>query len=173
MYQEGQYAAPDPTVTLCFGEELHDLNNAKSKLIIVQVKLYPVHLTFSFVNLTWLSSTLVFYLSFIDLSSRDDRLRWWTASICSRQWTCVVHSRTAQVWRCQMTQPLTRWPTSTKTSAATVALRGQPATGTTCLSLPEAAPDKSMACIKLNIKDIIQIVQWTTKQNCDNDHINY
>lgn len=52
MYQEGQYAAPDPTVTLCFGEELHDLNNAKSKLIIVQVKLYPVHLTFSFVNLT-------------------------------------------------------------------------------------------------------------------------
>lgn len=34
MYQEGQYPAPDPTVTLCFGEELHD---AKNKLIIVQI----------------------------------------------------------------------------------------------------------------------------------------
>ncbi|XP_029284498.1 interferon regulatory factor 8 [Cottoperca gobio] len=37
MYQDGQFPAPDPTVTLCFGEELHDLNNAKSKLIIVQI----------------------------------------------------------------------------------------------------------------------------------------
>ncbi|KAG7230204.1 hypothetical protein INR49_012337 [Caranx melampygus] len=37
MYQEGQFPAPDPTVTLCFGEELHDLNNAKSKLVIVQI----------------------------------------------------------------------------------------------------------------------------------------
>lgn len=37
MYQEGQFPAPDPTVTLCFGEELHDISNAKSKLIIVQV----------------------------------------------------------------------------------------------------------------------------------------
>lgn len=37
LYQEGQFSAPDPTVTLCFGEELHDLNNAKSKLIIVQI----------------------------------------------------------------------------------------------------------------------------------------
>lgn len=34
MYQEGQYPAPDPTVTLCFGEELYD---AKNKLIIVQI----------------------------------------------------------------------------------------------------------------------------------------
>ncbi|XP_059207874.1 interferon regulatory factor 8 [Centropristis striata] len=37
LYQEGQFPAPDPTVTLCFGEELHDLNNAKNKLIIVQI----------------------------------------------------------------------------------------------------------------------------------------
>lgn len=37
LYQEGQFPAPDPTVTLCFGEELHDISNAKSKLIIVQV----------------------------------------------------------------------------------------------------------------------------------------
>lgn len=37
MYQDGQFPAPDPTVTLCFGEELHDVSNAKSKLIIVQV----------------------------------------------------------------------------------------------------------------------------------------
>uniref|UniRef100_A0A665T4B3 IRF tryptophan pentad repeat domain-containing protein n=1 Tax=Echeneis naucrates TaxID=173247 RepID=A0A665T4B3_ECHNA len=37
LYQEGQFPAPDPTVTLCFGEELHDLNNAKNKLVIVQI----------------------------------------------------------------------------------------------------------------------------------------
>uniref|UniRef100_A0A3B4VAJ5 Interferon regulatory factor 8 n=2 Tax=Seriola dumerili TaxID=41447 RepID=A0A3B4VAJ5_SERDU len=37
LYQEGQFPAPDPTITLCFGEELHDLNNAKSKLVIVQI----------------------------------------------------------------------------------------------------------------------------------------
>lgn len=37
MYQDGQYPAPDPIVTLCFGEELHDLNSAKNKLIIVQI----------------------------------------------------------------------------------------------------------------------------------------
>ncbi|KAK6294460.1 hypothetical protein J4Q44_G00352900 [Coregonus suidteri] len=36
LYQEGQLPAPDPMVTLCFGEELHDLSTAKSKLIIVQ-----------------------------------------------------------------------------------------------------------------------------------------
>lgn len=38
LYQDGQFPAPDPTVTLCFGEELHDLSNAKGKLIIVQVR---------------------------------------------------------------------------------------------------------------------------------------
>lgn len=37
LYQEGQFPAPDPTVTLCFGEEFHDLSTAKSKLIIVQI----------------------------------------------------------------------------------------------------------------------------------------
>ncbi|XP_063044873.1 interferon regulatory factor 8 isoform X2 [Engraulis encrasicolus] len=37
LYQEGQYPAPDPTVTLCFGEEFHDISTAKSKLIIVQI----------------------------------------------------------------------------------------------------------------------------------------
>ncbi|CAG5854942.1 unnamed protein product [Menidia menidia] len=37
LYQEGQIPAPDPTVTLCFGEELSDLNSAKGKLIIVQI----------------------------------------------------------------------------------------------------------------------------------------
>ena len=37
LYQEGQIPAPDPMVTLCFGEELHDLSTAKTKLIIVQV----------------------------------------------------------------------------------------------------------------------------------------
>ncbi|XP_056134144.1 interferon regulatory factor 8 [Lampris incognitus] len=37
LYQEGQFPAPDPTVTLCFGEEFSDLNTAKNKLIIVQI----------------------------------------------------------------------------------------------------------------------------------------
>ncbi|MEQ2188078.1 hypothetical protein GOODEAATRI_011322 [Goodea atripinnis] len=37
LYQEGQIPAPDPSVTLCFGEELNDLSSAKSKLIIVQI----------------------------------------------------------------------------------------------------------------------------------------
>ncbi|KAM9408728.1 interferon regulatory factor 8 [Pholidichthys leucotaenia] len=37
LYQDGQIAAPDPTVTLCFGEELSDPSSAKSKLIIVQI----------------------------------------------------------------------------------------------------------------------------------------
>uniref|UniRef100_A0A3P9H6S4 Interferon regulatory factor 8 n=1 Tax=Oryzias latipes TaxID=8090 RepID=A0A3P9H6S4_ORYLA len=39
LYQEGQIPAPDPTVTLCFGEELSDLNSAKRKLIIVQISM--------------------------------------------------------------------------------------------------------------------------------------
>ncbi|XP_061883036.1 interferon regulatory factor 8 [Entelurus aequoreus] len=37
QHQDGQIPAPDPTVTLCFGEELHDLNTAKYKLIVVQI----------------------------------------------------------------------------------------------------------------------------------------
>ncbi|XP_058484558.1 interferon regulatory factor 8 [Solea solea] len=37
LYQDGQCPAPDPTVTLCFGEELQDVNNAKNKLVIVQI----------------------------------------------------------------------------------------------------------------------------------------
>ncbi|KAL1007333.1 hypothetical protein UPYG_G00085140 [Umbra pygmaea] len=37
LYKAGQLAAPDPVVTLCFGEELHDFSTAKSKLIIVQI----------------------------------------------------------------------------------------------------------------------------------------
>ncbi|XP_061077720.1 interferon regulatory factor 8 isoform X2 [Conger conger] len=37
LYQEGQYSAPDPTITLCFGEEFQDINTAKNKLIIVQI----------------------------------------------------------------------------------------------------------------------------------------
>ncbi|XP_012710555.1 interferon regulatory factor 8 [Fundulus heteroclitus] len=37
LYQEGQIPAPDPSVTLCFGEELNDHSNVKSKLIIVQI----------------------------------------------------------------------------------------------------------------------------------------
>ncbi|XP_054627507.1 interferon regulatory factor 8 [Dunckerocampus dactyliophorus] len=37
LHQEGEFPAPDPTVTLCFGEELHGLNTAKNKLIIVQI----------------------------------------------------------------------------------------------------------------------------------------
>ncbi|XP_003970043.1 interferon regulatory factor 8 [Takifugu rubripes] len=37
LYQEGQVPAPDPAVTLCFGEELQDLSSAKNKLIIVQI----------------------------------------------------------------------------------------------------------------------------------------
>ncbi|MBN3316593.1 IRF8 factor, partial [Atractosteus spatula] len=37
LYQEGQCSAPDPTVTLCFGEEFPDANSAKYKLIIVQI----------------------------------------------------------------------------------------------------------------------------------------
>ncbi|KAK0135128.1 Interferon regulatory factor 8 [Merluccius polli] len=37
LHQEGQFPAPDPTVMLCFGEELHDLTTAKNKLILVQI----------------------------------------------------------------------------------------------------------------------------------------
>lgn len=37
MYKDNQYPAPDPTVTLCFGEEFTDFSTAKNKLIIVQV----------------------------------------------------------------------------------------------------------------------------------------
>lgn len=37
LYQDGHVSAPDPTVTLCFGEELTDPISAKSKLIIVQI----------------------------------------------------------------------------------------------------------------------------------------
>ncbi|XP_024911286.1 interferon regulatory factor 8 [Cynoglossus semilaevis] len=37
LYKQGQFPAPDPTVTLCFGEELQDVNSAKSKLVIVQI----------------------------------------------------------------------------------------------------------------------------------------
>uniref|UniRef100_A0A3B4ZI06 Interferon regulatory factor 8 n=1 Tax=Stegastes partitus TaxID=144197 RepID=A0A3B4ZI06_9TELE len=37
LYQEGHIPAPDPTVTLCFGEELNDHSSAKNKLIIVQI----------------------------------------------------------------------------------------------------------------------------------------
>ncbi|XP_053720982.1 interferon regulatory factor 8 [Synchiropus splendidus] len=37
LYQDGQFPAPDPTVSLCFGEELQDPSAAKSKLIIVQI----------------------------------------------------------------------------------------------------------------------------------------
>ncbi|XP_069030707.1 interferon regulatory factor 8 [Embiotoca jacksoni] len=37
LYQEGQISAPDPTVTLCFGEELNDHSSAKNKLILVQI----------------------------------------------------------------------------------------------------------------------------------------
>ncbi|XP_054892805.1 interferon regulatory factor 8 [Poeciliopsis prolifica] len=37
LHQEGQIAAPDPSVTLCFGEELTDVSSAKSKLIILQI----------------------------------------------------------------------------------------------------------------------------------------
>lgn len=43
LYQEGQVPAPDPIVTLCFGEELHEISSAKNKLIIVQVR--PVRRT--------------------------------------------------------------------------------------------------------------------------------
>ncbi|XP_018618877.1 interferon regulatory factor 8 isoform X2 [Scleropages formosus] len=37
LYQDGHYPAPDPTITLCFGEEFHDVSTAKNKLIIVQI----------------------------------------------------------------------------------------------------------------------------------------
>lgn len=37
LYQEGHYQLPNPTVTLCFGEEFNDFNTVKSKLIIVQI----------------------------------------------------------------------------------------------------------------------------------------
>ncbi|XP_072321821.1 interferon regulatory factor 8 [Eucyclogobius newberryi] len=46
MYQDEHFPAPEPTVTLCFGEELQDLNNAKNKLIIVQITMVKCqHLT--------------------------------------------------------------------------------------------------------------------------------
>uniref|UniRef100_W5K7G3 Interferon regulatory factor 8 n=1 Tax=Astyanax mexicanus TaxID=7994 RepID=W5K7G3_ASTMX len=37
LYQDNQYPAPDPTVSLCFGEEFNDFSTAKTKLIIVQI----------------------------------------------------------------------------------------------------------------------------------------
>ncbi|TRY82998.1 hypothetical protein DNTS_003978 [Danionella cerebrum] len=37
LYQEGHYPPPEPTITLCFGEEFTDLGSIKSKLIIVQI----------------------------------------------------------------------------------------------------------------------------------------
>ncbi|KAM6979606.1 interferon regulatory factor 8 [Aplochiton taeniatus] len=37
LHQEGHVHPPDPNVTLCFGEELHDLSTSKNKLIIVQI----------------------------------------------------------------------------------------------------------------------------------------
>ncbi|KAG7275183.1 hypothetical protein CRUP_023771 [Coryphaenoides rupestris] len=37
LHQDGQIPTPDPTITLCFGEELHDLTAAKNKLILVQI----------------------------------------------------------------------------------------------------------------------------------------
>ncbi|XP_028812362.1 interferon regulatory factor 8 isoform X2 [Denticeps clupeoides] len=37
LYRDGHLPAPDPNVTLCFGEEFHDISMAKSKLIIVQI----------------------------------------------------------------------------------------------------------------------------------------
>lgn len=40
MYQDNQFPAPDPTVSLCFGEEFADFNTAKNKLIIVQVNIH-------------------------------------------------------------------------------------------------------------------------------------
>ncbi|XP_048828931.1 interferon regulatory factor 8-like isoform X2 [Brienomyrus brachyistius] len=36
-FRDGLYPPPDPTVTLCFGEELHDVSSAKSKLIVIQI----------------------------------------------------------------------------------------------------------------------------------------
>uniref|UniRef100_H2VBL5 Interferon regulatory factor 8 n=1 Tax=Takifugu rubripes TaxID=31033 RepID=H2VBL5_TAKRU len=47
LYQEGQVPAPDPAVTLCFGEELQDLSSAKNKLIIVQISVLNCHLDVS------------------------------------------------------------------------------------------------------------------------------
>ncbi|CAL9701788.1 unnamed protein product [Knipowitschia caucasica] len=56
LYQEGQYPAPEPTVTLCFGEELLDLNNAKNKLIIVQITLVHCQHLIEAVNLRRMQS---------------------------------------------------------------------------------------------------------------------
>ncbi|XP_028292976.1 interferon regulatory factor 8 [Gouania willdenowi] len=39
LHQAGQIPAPDPIVTLCFGEELSDISSAKNKLIILQISL--------------------------------------------------------------------------------------------------------------------------------------
>ncbi|XP_057698883.1 interferon regulatory factor 8 [Corythoichthys intestinalis] len=51
LHQEGQLPAPDPTVTLCFGEELHDLSTAKNKLIIVQITVVKCQQLLEAVNL--------------------------------------------------------------------------------------------------------------------------
>ncbi|XP_034044987.1 interferon regulatory factor 8 [Thalassophryne amazonica] len=51
LYQEGQVHAPNPTVTLCFGEELHSLNAAKSKLIIVQITMMKCQQLLETVNM--------------------------------------------------------------------------------------------------------------------------
>lgn len=37
LYQDNQYLAPEPIVSLCFGEEFADFSTAKNKLIIVQI----------------------------------------------------------------------------------------------------------------------------------------
>ncbi|KAM9826687.1 interferon regulatory factor 8 [Syngnathus typhle] len=51
LHQEGQIPAPDPTVTLCFGEELHDLSTAKNRLIIVQITMVKCQQLLEAVNL--------------------------------------------------------------------------------------------------------------------------
>ncbi|XP_077420556.1 interferon regulatory factor 8 [Vanacampus margaritifer] len=51
LYQEGQLPPPDPTVTLCFGEELHDLSTAENKLIIVQITMVKCQQLLEAVNL--------------------------------------------------------------------------------------------------------------------------
>jgi hypothetical protein len=74
LHQEGQIPAPDPTVTLCFGEELHDLSNAKNKLILVQVR-----------PLTSITSFIMWLVNNVRLTKQQCRHKSSDASQCLRK----------------------------------------------------------------------------------------
>lgn len=59
LYQDGHYLAPEPTVTLCFGEELNDYSTVKSKLIIVEV------ISVKYIQYTNMTNLIYSFLTFV------------------------------------------------------------------------------------------------------------